>query len=186
MDAWGLSDTGKVRKQNQDYYNLIPFGAGCLLAIVCDGMGGAKSGNVASRLAADAFCAEVRRNIRSDLLVDDVKRIMTGALELANRAVYEHAHRNGFGVVREYCGHGVGLKVHEDPEIPNYVSHFSANPRVREGMVLAIEPMINLGKDGIIDMPDGLTVITADGKPSAHWEHTVAITANGPEILTQL
>ncbi len=101
-------------------------------------------------------------------------------------AVYEHAHRNGYGVVREYCGHGVGLKVHEDPEIPNYVSHFSPNPRIREGMVIAIEPMINLGGDGIIDMPDGWTVVTADGKPAAHWENTVAITANGPEILTQL
>ena len=101
-------------------------------------------------------------------------------------AVYEHAHRNGFGVVREYCGHGVGLHVHEEPEIPNYVSPFSPNPRIREGMVIAIEPMINLGKDGIIDMPDGWTVVTADGKPAAHWEHTVAITANGPEILTQL
>ena len=101
-------------------------------------------------------------------------------------AVYEHAHRNGYGVVREYCGHGVGLKVHEEPEIPNYVSLFSPNPRIREGMVIAIEPMINMGKDGIIDMPDGWTVITADGKPAAHWEHTVAITSNGPEILTQL
>ena len=101
-------------------------------------------------------------------------------------AVYEHAHRNGFGVVREYCGHGVGLHVHEEPEIPNYVSRFSPNPRIREGMVIAIEPMINLGGDGIIDMPDGWTVVTADGKPAAHWEHTVAITANGPEILTQL
>ena len=101
-------------------------------------------------------------------------------------AVYEHAHRNGFGVVREYCGHGVGLKVHEDPEIPNYVSAFSPNPRIREGMVLAIEPMINLGGDGIIDLDDGWTVITADGKPAAHWEHTVAVTSNGPEILTQL
>ena len=101
-------------------------------------------------------------------------------------AVYEHAHRNGFGIVREYCGHGVGFEVHEDPEIPNYVSHFSPNPRLREGMVIAVEPMINLGGDGIIDMPDGWTVITADGKPSAHWEHTIAITANGPEILTQI
>ena len=100
-------------------------------------------------------------------------------------AVYEHAHRNGFGVVRDYCGHGVGLKVHEDPEIPNYVNHFSPNPRIREGMVIAIEPMINLGGDGIIVLPDGWTVVTADGKPAAHWEHTVAITANGPEILTQ-
>ena len=101
-------------------------------------------------------------------------------------AVYEHAKRNGLGVVREYCGHGVGLHVHEEPEIPNYVSHFSPNPRIREGMVIAIEPMINLGTDGIIDMPDGWTVVTADGKPAAHWEHTVAITDNGPEILTQL
>lgn len=104
MDAWGLSDTGKVRKQNQDYYNLITFGPECLLAIVCDGMGGAKSGNVASRLAADAFCAEVRRNIRPDLLVDDVKRIMTGALELANRAVYEHAQLSD-----DYTGMGTTL-----------------------------------------------------------------------------
>ena len=81
MEAWGLSDTGNVRKQNQDYYNIIQFGPECLLAIICDGMGGAKSGNVASHLAADAFCAEVRRNIRPDLLVDDVKGIMTGAVK---------------------------------------------------------------------------------------------------------
>lgn len=101
-------------------------------------------------------------------------------------AVFAHANKNGFGVVREYCGHGVGLEVHEEPEIPNYVSVFSANPRIKEGMVLAIEPMINLGTKNIIDMPDGWTVITADGKPSAHFEHTVAITANGPEILSQI
>ena len=101
-------------------------------------------------------------------------------------AIANHAHKNGYSVVEEFCGHGVGLKVHEDPEIPNYVSRFSPNPRIREGMVIAIEPMINLGGDGIIDMPDGWTVVTADGKPAAHWEHTVAITANGPEVLTQL
>lgn len=91
MDAWGLTDTGNVRKQNQDYYDIIEFGQGCLLAIVCDGMGGAKSGNVASRLAADVFCGEIRRNIRPDLLVDDVKRIMSDAIKLANQAVFEHA-----------------------------------------------------------------------------------------------
>ena len=91
MDAWGLTDTGNVRKQNQDYYDIIEFGQGCLLAIVCDGMGGAKSGNIASRLAADVFCGEIRRNIRSDLLVDDVKRIMSDAVQLANQAVFEHA-----------------------------------------------------------------------------------------------
>jgi len=91
MDAWGLTDTGNVRKQNQDYYDIIEFGQECLLAIVCDGMGGAKSGNIASRLAADVFCGEVRRSIRSDLLVDDVKRIMSDAVQLANQAVFEHA-----------------------------------------------------------------------------------------------
>ncbi len=91
MDAWGLTDIGNVRKQNQDYYDIIEFGQGCLLAIVCDGMGGAKSGNIASRLAADVFCGEVRRSIRSNLLVDDVKRIMSDAIQLANQAVFEHA-----------------------------------------------------------------------------------------------
>lgn len=101
-------------------------------------------------------------------------------------AVYNHAHKNGFGVVREYCGHGVGIQLHEEPEIPNYVSPFMPNPRIRKGMVIAIEPMINFSCDGIINMPDGWTVVTADGKPAAHWEHTVAITDNGPEILTQL
>ncbi|MCF0237282.1 MAG: type I methionyl aminopeptidase, partial [Sphaerochaetaceae bacterium] len=100
-------------------------------------------------------------------------------------AVFNHANKYGYGVVREYTGHGVGLDVHEEPEIPNYVSHFCGNPRIREGMVLAIEPMINLGTKNIIDLDDGWTVITADGKPSAHWEHTVAITKNGPEILTE-
>lgn len=102
------------------------------------------------------------------------------------RAVYAHATKNGFSVIREYTGHGVGLDLHEDPEVPNYVSPFMANPRIREGMVFAIEPMINMGKKEIIEMDDGWTVKTADGKPSAHFEHTVAITHNGLEILTEI
>lgn len=104
MNAWGQTDTGKVRKQNQDYFDIIEFGQGCLLAIVCDGMGGAKSGNVASRLAADAFCGEIRRNIRPNLLVDDVKQIMTDAIGLANQAVYEHAQLSD-----DYTGMGTTL-----------------------------------------------------------------------------
>ncbi len=100
-------------------------------------------------------------------------------------AVYRHATRNGYGVLREYCGHGVGLEVHEDPEVPNYVSHTIGNPRIREGMVFAIEPMINMGSHRINHLDDGWTVITADGKPAAHFEHTVAITHNGLEILSQ-
>ncbi|MHC1693379.1 MAG: type I methionyl aminopeptidase [Sphaerochaetaceae bacterium] len=99
--------------------------------------------------------------------------------------IFHHADSNGFGVVRDYCGHGVGLEVHEDPMIPNYVSPMSPNPRLRPGMVLAIEPMINLGTKNIRDLDDGWTVITADGKPSAHFEHTIAITEQGVQILTQ-
>ncbi|MGD1822119.1 MAG: type I methionyl aminopeptidase [Pleomorphochaeta sp.] len=102
------------------------------------------------------------------------------------RAVYNHATKNGYGVVKDYCGHGVGLELHEAPEIPNYVSHLSPNPRLRAGMVIAIEPMINMGTGKIRDnFEDGWTVKTADGKPSAHFEHTIVITKDGAEILTK-
>jgi len=98
--------------------------------------------------------------------------------------VSRHAERHGFSVVRDYCGHGVGLQVHEDPQIPNYVNSFAPNPRIREGMVLAIEPMINLGTKRVETLEDGWTVVTADKKPSAHAEHTIAITSHGVVILT--
>jgi methionyl aminopeptidase len=98
--------------------------------------------------------------------------------------ISKHAEQNGFSVVRDYCGHGVGLEVHEDPQIPNYISTFSPNPRLREGMVLAIEPMINLGTKKVEVLENDWTVVTADGKPSAHWEHTIAITNEGVQILT--
>lgn len=101
-------------------------------------------------------------------------------------AVYKHATKNGFSVLREYCGHGVGLDLHEDPEVPNYVCHFLPNPRIREGMVFAIEPMIHMGTKSMKLLDDDWTVVTADGKPAAHFEHTVAITHNGLEILSQI
>ena len=101
-----------------------------------------------------------------------------------SRAVYDHAVSNGLGVVREYCGHGVGFANHEDPQVPNYVGT-GPNPRLKEGMVIAIEPMINAGSGDIELLADGWTVVTSDGKDSAHFEHTVAIVKNGMEILTQ-
>lgn len=90
----------------------------------------------------------------------------------------------GYGIVRDYCGHGVGFEIHEDPLVYNYVSLRNPNPKLREGMVIAIEPMINMGTYKIITLDDGWTVKTADGKPACHWEHTVAITENGAEIMT--
>jgi methionyl aminopeptidase len=89
----------------------------------------------------------------------------------------------GFSIVREYVGHGIGTEMHEDPEVPNYGTA-GRGMRLRSGMVLAIEPMLNAGKRTTRLLADGWTVVTADGSRSAHFEHTVALTENGPEILT--
>lgn len=102
-----------------------------------------------------------------------------------SNAVYSIAKKHNYGVVYDYCGHGVGLKVHEDPSVPNYPFR-GANPRIKEGMVLAIEPMINLGTDDVYVAEDGWTVLTDDGLASAHEEHTVAVFADHTEILTDL
>ncbi|MGN0739282.1 MAG: type I methionyl aminopeptidase [Treponema sp.] len=103
-----------------------------------------------------------------------------------SKAVYDIASKHGYGVVYDYCGHGVGLDVHEDPNIPNVVDWGGANPRIQAGMVLAIEPMINLGTADVVLADDDWTVLTADGLPSAHEEHTVAVFADHTEILTAL
>lgn len=100
-----------------------------------------------------------------------------------SRAVQEHVEANGFSVVRQFVGHGIGTSLHEGPEIPNYVGSGSS-PRIMSGSVLAIEPMVNLGTHKVKVLRDGWTVITADKKVSAHFEHSVAATENGPLILS--
>jgi methionyl aminopeptidase len=99
------------------------------------------------------------------------------------RAVEGHAKAKGYGIVQEYCGHGVGMALHEDPQVPNYPH--GPNPRMKNGMVFAIEPMINMGLPDIEILDDEWTVVTADEKVSAHWEHTVAIFNDRTEILTE-
>jgi methionyl aminopeptidase len=100
-------------------------------------------------------------------------------------AVQHLAETNSYGIVREFCGHGIGRSLHEDPPVLNYVQN-GKGPKIKPGLVIAIEPMINLGTDKVRVLEDGWTVVTADGKPSAHFEHTIAVTANGPEILTRI
>jgi methionyl aminopeptidase len=97
--------------------------------------------------------------------------------------IEDEAARNGFSVVREFVGHGVGRKLHEEPQIPNY-GRRGSGPKLKSGMTLAIEPMINIGGAEVRLLDDGWTVRTADGTRSAHFEHTVLITKDGPEILT--
>jgi len=100
-----------------------------------------------------------------------------------SRTVYDHARANNYDVVRQYCGHGVGFSQHEDPQVPNYLST-GPNPRLRPGMVIAIEPMINQGGWQVEVLKDDWTVVTADGLDSAHFEHTIAIFKDRTEILT--
>ena len=102
-----------------------------------------------------------------------------------SHAVQTYAEKAGFGAVREYVGHGIGRSMHEEPEVPNF-GFADRGPLLKAGMVLAIEPMINLGARAVKSTDDGWTVVTRDGKPSAHFEHTVAIMPDGPEILTRL
>ena len=100
-----------------------------------------------------------------------------------SNAVQEHAEKNGYSVVRELVGHGLGKKLHESPEVPNYGKRGSG-VKVQEGLVIAIEPMVNMGVKTIIQDKDGWTIRTADGKPSAHFEHTIAIRKDKADILS--
>ncbi len=100
-----------------------------------------------------------------------------------SRAVQDYVERNGFSVVREFVGHGVGRTMHEEPQIPNFVDS-KCNHKLRPGMTIAIEPMVNAGRADVKILKDGWTVVTLDGSLSAHFEHTVLITAGEPEILT--
>jgi methionyl aminopeptidase len=131
-----------------------------------------------------------------DERTDNLLRVTEGALSRAIAVAYEghrvgdicaeideEARRFGFSVVREFVGHGVGRKMHEEPQIPNYGKRGSG-PKLKAGMTLAIEPMINMGTSDVRLLEDGWTVRTADGLPSAHFEHTVLITKDEPEILT--
>jgi len=102
-----------------------------------------------------------------------------------SRAIQNYVESHGFSIVREFVGHGVGRSVHEDPQVPNYVDG-KVSPKLRPGMTLAIEPMVNAGTSAVEILSDGWTVVTKDGKPSAHFEHTVLITESEPEILTCL
>src|SRR6185436_13678709 len=98
-------------------------------------------------------------------------------------AVQQHAEANGYSVVRDYVGHGIGRRMHEDPQIPNY-GRPGLGPKIKAGYVFAVEPMVNQGTHFTKVLGDGWTVVTVDGKPSAHAEHTIAITEDGPEVLT--
>ena len=124
--------------------------------------------------------------ITEECLYLGIKRMIPdNHLSDISRAIQVHAESNGFSVVKEFGGHGIGKRLHEDPMVLNYIIN-GRGIRLQPGLVLAIEPMVNMGTDQVRILADGWTVVTLDGKPSAHFEHTIAVTENGPEILTEV
>jgi len=124
------------------------------------------------------------RATKESLMIGIEKAVEGGWISDIGKAVDKHVRRQGFTTVKDLVGHGVGRKVHEDPRIPNYHDPGLEPVRIVRGMVLAIEPMVNAGEEDVHILPDGWTIITADGSRSAHFEATLAITADGTEVLT--
>jgi methionyl aminopeptidase len=163
-----------------------------------------KSGDIVSidtGVSLDGYFGDSAITVGIGQLSDEAKkllRVTQESLELAidkvregNRlfdicgTVENHVVSNGFSVVREYVGHGIGTQLHEEPQVPNYVDKRNENPRLREGMVLAIEPMVNAGRPEAKVLKDKWTAVAKDGSYSAHFEHCVAVTKEGPWVLTR-
>ena len=144
-------------------------------------------GDCAATFACGEISEEARRLIRvtRQSFFEGLKFAREGyRVPDISRAIQDYVEQNGFSVVREYVGHGVGRKMHEPPEVPNYVDHRMERPRLLRGMTIAVEPMVNMGTAAIKVMPDGWTVKTADGAYSAHYENSILITDGEPELLT--
>ena len=141
--------------------------------------------------AVTVAIGEVNDSVKRLLKVtEDSLELAIGQVKAGNRlfdvcgTVEKYVVSNGFSIVREFVGHGIGTSLHEEPQVPNYVDRRGENPRLKPGMVLAIEPMVNAGRAGVKILKDGWTVVTQDGSLSAHFEHTVLVTIGQPEILT--
>jgi methionyl aminopeptidase len=133
----------------------------------------------------DARAAELLR-VTEESLYHAIARVRVGGrVSDLGHAVQTLVESHGFSVVREFVGHGIGVELHEEPQVPNY-GQPGRGPRLSEGMVLAIEPMVTVGKPAVKVLNDGWTAVTRDGSLAAHFEHTVAVTADGPLILTAL
>ena len=135
----------------------------------------------------DHLTPELRRllNVTRESLAQGIAAARVGnTVGDVGAAVQHYVESNGFSVVREFVGHGIGTKLHEDPQVPNYGTP-GHGPKLRDGMVLAIEPMVNMGRPETRVLDDKWTAVTEDGSYSAHFEHCVAVTKNGPVILTE-
>ena len=143
--------------------------------------------DTAMTVGVDEISAELKKllEVTEQSLTQGIAQAKVNShLSDISHAVQVFVESKGFSVVRDFVGHGIGKQLHEDPEIPNF-GPAGQGPLLKEGMVFAIEPMVNVGNWQTKILGDGWSVVTADGKPSAHFEHTIAITSNGPEVLTK-
>src|SRR3954468_23375348 len=159
---------------------------GDIVSIDCGAIIEGYHGDAAFTMAVGQISAEAQR------LIDTTERSLFAAIDVMTdgqrlheigRAVQQVVEQAGFSVVREYVGHGIGTAMHESPNVPNYWPG-TPGPRIRTGMVFAVEPMVNVGAPGTRTLSDGWSVVTADGSLSAHAKHTIAITDDGPEVFT--
>ena len=176
---------------NEEVIHGIPSGkrvleAGDVVSIDVGASLGGYYGDSAVTLPVGLVSEEAARLLRvtDESLYKAIETVKPGGrISDIGHAVQKHVEAHGFSVVREFVGHGIGQAMHEDPQVPNYGDP-GRGPRLAEGMVLAIEPMVNAGKPAVKVLSDGWTAITRDRSLSAHFEHTVAVTADGPWILT--
>lgn len=152
------------------------------LGVYCDGFYGDGAFTLPVGMVAQADADLIRATEES--LYKGIDQAVEGnRLFDISAAIQCHVEENGFSVVRLFVGHGIGRELHEEPQVPNY-GNPGHGPRLRAGMTLAIEPMVNAGTPEVRVLDDGWTAVTADGKKSAHFEHTVVVTSSGPKILT--
>ena len=164
----------------------VPLKEGDIISVDCGVKKNGFYGDHAYTFAVGNIKPEVQKliDVTKECLYLGIEKMISGnRIGDISYAIQQHAEKNGYGVVRELVGHGLGKSLHEEPEVPNYGKRGSG-PKITEGMVLAIEPMINMGTKNIKQLKDGWTIITADSKPSAHFEHDVAVVNGKPEILS--
>ncbi len=163
-----------------------PLEEGDIISVDCGVLKNGYCGDHAYTFAVGEIKLEVQKllDVTLECLYIGIEQFKTGnRIGDIGFAIQQHAEKHGYGVVRELCGHGLGKKLHEDPEVPNYGKR-GDGPKIKDGMVIAIEPMINMGTRNIKQLKDGWTILTADKKPSAHFEHDVALIDGKPEILS--
>ncbi|MDO4228500.1 MAG: type I methionyl aminopeptidase [Capnocytophaga sp.] len=166
--------------------NNVPLQEGDIISVDCGALKNGFYGDHAYTFEVGEVSGEVKKllQVTKESLYIGIREFKEGnRVGDVGYAIQNYCESNGYGVVRELVGHGLGRKMHEDPEMPNYGKRGNGK-RFREGMVVAIEPMINMGTHRVKQLKDGWTILTADGKPSAHFEHNVAIVNGKPQLLS--